>query len=194
MDTDPLLVTNCITVVTSMDGNANYVTPIPTLTIITSGIGDFSAAISDAADGGKTLKAIKNGKRDALVALMRQLASYVTVACLADMTKLLSSGLPVQKPDRSRAAVPGTPSAPVLSQGRTGEMFAVTSSDATVYIYNWRVALASVPTVYVQHGQSTGGRATFAGLTAGELYNVEVNAVGTAGTSDWSDDGTMMVI
>ncbi len=51
------------------------------------------------------------------------------------------------------------------------------------YAYNWRVALASAPTVYVQTTQATGARHTFVGLTGGEIYNVELNALGSAGAS-----------
>jgi len=62
------------------------------------------------------------------------------------------------------------------------------------YAYNWRVALASAPTVYVQTAQTTGGRTKFAGLTPGHVYNIEANVVGAAGVSDWSDAGSLMVI
>src|SRR5207248_3813203 len=52
------------------------------------------------------------------------------------------------------------------------------------YIYNWRVALASAPTTYVKQQQTTAASNTFDSLTPGQLYNVELNAVGTAGTTD----------
>ena len=42
--------------------------------------------------------------------------------------------------------------------------------------------------------QTTGARAEFTGLTPGQTYVVFLNAVGTAGTSDWSDGGTLMVV
>ncbi len=32
------------------------------------------------------------------------------------------------------------------------------------------------------------------GLTAGEVYSVQANAVGAAGVSDWSDDAELMVV
>jgi hypothetical protein len=76
----------------------------------------------------------------------------------------------------------------------TGSLRAVISPVRGAYAYNWRVALASAPTVYVQTKQTTSGRATFQGLTPGQVYNVAANAVGSAGTSDWSDVGSLMVI
>jgi hypothetical protein len=60
--------------------------------------------------------------------------------------------------------------------------------------YNWRVALASAPNTYVQNAQTIGGRVTFDGLTPGDLYNVDVNAVGAAGPSNWSVAGQLRVI
>jgi len=34
---------------------------------------------------------------------------------------------------------------------------------------------------------------TFDGLTPGQIYNVQLNAVGTAGASDWSGPGELMI-
>jgi predicted phage tail protein len=56
------------------------------------------------------------------------------------------------------------------------------------------VALASVPTVYVQTAQTTAARNTFSGLAPGQVYAVEVNAVGSAGASNWSNAADLMVI
>jgi hypothetical protein len=83
----------------------------------------------------------------------------------------------------------------VVAQGPvTGAMAAKTAPIRGAGIYNWRLALASAPTVYAQTKQTPGARVLFAGLNAGEIYNVEVNAVGAAGTSNWSDDATMRVV
>jgi hypothetical protein len=191
---DPVLVTDVTTIVTSLTTNPNYATPSPALALITTANSAFSAAIAAAADGGKQATSDKYAKRAELVSLMRQLANYVQGACLNDMTKLLSSGFPVQKPDRSPASIPVTPIAPKVAQGLTGQAVPVTKPVDFTYIYNWRVALASKPDDFVQHGQSTAARTTFEGLTPGQAYVFQCNAVGTAGTSDWSNAGSLMVI
>ncbi len=191
---DAVLVTDVTTIVTSMTNNDNYTTPAPALTVITTANSAFTAAVAAAADGGKQALSDKNAKRAELVSLMRQLANYVQGACLGDMTKLLSSGFPVQKPDRSKASIPATPVTPKVSQGLTGEALTATKPVDFTYIYNWRVALASKPDDFVQHGQSTAARTTFEGLTPGQAYVFQCNAVGTAGTSDWSNAGSLMVI
>jgi hypothetical protein len=60
------------------------------------------------------------------------------------------------------------------------------------YIYNWRVALASAPDVYLQQTQTTAADDLFSGLTPGQIYLVDVNVVGTAGPSDWSGTAPLM--
>ena len=91
LDSDAQLVTRVNGILNSMATNPSYPTPAPTLASVRTAWQEFSAAISDAVDGGVTLTAIKDAKRAALVALLRQLASYVQVTANGDMAVLLSS-------------------------------------------------------------------------------------------------------
>jgi hypothetical protein len=178
-----------------MTNNAAYPSPSPALAAITTATNDFATAIANAANGGTDLTVIKNQKRAALGALIRQLASYVHVACNGDLATLLTSGFPIQKPTRTPVGVLPAPATPVLSLGaRTGELNASTSPIPNGYTYNWRVALASAPTVYVQETQTTAARDVIEGLTPGQIYLVDVNVVGSAGPSDWSDTAQLMVV
>jgi hypothetical protein len=192
---DALLVTGTQTIVTAMTSNTDYPTPTPTLATVTTALTAFTVAIANAAGGGKEETAIKNAKRAELVSLLRQLASYVGVTCGGDMAKLLSSGFPTQKPNRSPIGVLDAPDAPVVTPGSlTGQLDAISSPVFGAYTYNWRVALASTPNVFVQQPQTTAARNTFSGLTPGQIYRVQLNAVGSAGPSDWSDTGESMVL
>jgi hypothetical protein len=193
-DSDSVLVTDVNTIVTSLTGNPYYTTPTPTLPVITTANDAFADAISAAADGGKQLKWAKKMKRVDLVALMRPLCSYIQMACDGDMTKLLSSGVPVQKPNRTPAQIPPTPLAPKISQGLTGQAKVATAAVAGAFIYNWQVALADAPETVVMRAQSTSPRTALPGLTPAKEYLFKVNAVGTAGTSDWSDAGSRIII
>src|SRR5438874_8135206 len=94
-DGDAQLDQDTETIIASMTGNANFPTPSPTLTVITTALSAFTVALADAADGGVEKTAIKNAKRAELVSLLRQLSSYVFATADGDMTKLLSSGFPV---------------------------------------------------------------------------------------------------
>lgn len=194
-DSDALLLTKAETIVDSMTGNPSYPSPTPSLAAITTAANEFSTAISDAANGGTTQTVIKNTKRAARGALLRELASYVTVACKGQMEDLMASGFPIQKPTRTPASVLPAPVAPVLSFGpRSGELAVSTTPLARAYTYNWRVALAASPAVSVQKAQTTAASIVFAGLTPGQIYAVEVNAVGSQGPSDWSDPSQLMVV
>ena len=194
-DSDAQLVTDAQTIVTSMTSNPSYPTPSPALAGITTAANDFATAIANAANGGTDLTVIKNAKRAALGALLRELASYVHVACKGSLAVLLTSGFPIQKPTRTPVGVLPAPATPVLSLGsRTGELVAFTPPVPNGSTYNWRVALATAPTVYVLQQQTTAASDTFEGLTPGQNYLVDVNVIGSAGPSDWSDTAQLMVV
>lgn len=194
-DSDPQLLTDAQTIVTSMTGNAKYPDPKPPLAGITTAMNEYATAVANAANGGTELTAIKNARRATLSALLRELASYVHVTCRGDLAVLLSSGYPIQKPSRTPVGVLPAPTTPVLSLGaRTGELTASTSPVPNGYIYNWRAALASAPEVYVQTTQTTAASDILDGLTPGQIYLVDVNVVGSAGPSDWSDAAQLMVV
>ena len=194
-DPDSLLVTDTKTIIVAMTSNPSYPSPSPTLASITTANSDFATAIADAANGGKELTAIKNAKRAALSALLRELASYVHVACKGDLAVLLSSGFPIQKPTRTPVGVLPPPVTPVLSLGsRSGEMDAYVKPITNASLYSWRVALASSPDTYVIEEQTTAASIVFDGLTPGQVYLVDANAIGSAGPSDWSDAAQLMVV
>ncbi len=182
-------------IIAGLTGNTHFPSPVPPLPVLTSALDAFSAAIGEAANGGKELIAAKNAKRAALASLLRQLGSYLTIQSDGDLEMLLSSQFPIQKPIRPPIGELPAPKAPVVAQGLAPGVLEAKSAPLNgAYTYGWRIALASAPAVYVQTQQTTAARATFAGLTSGQIYNVELNAVGAAGQSAWSDDGTIMVV
>ncbi len=194
-DSDGELSGHTGTIVVAMTGNASYPAPSPTLALVNDAHAAFELARANAAGGGSKFTALKNAKRAELVALLRLLASYVGVACGGDLATLLSSGFPIQKPSRTPIGVLPAPTTPTVGQGsRSGEIDGSTSPLHGAGTYNWRVALASAPTVYLQQVQTTKARVTFAGLTPGQVYVVDVNAVGSAGPSDYSMAATGLMV
>jgi hypothetical protein len=194
-DSDPQLVVDTQTIITSLTGNTSYPTPEPTLAAVTMALDNFTIALANAADGGMTLTATKNGKRDVLVALLRDLANYVQVTCNGDLTVLLSSGFPIQKPQRNPIGVLPAPVDLKINLGSlSGELDAVVPPVFGASVYNWRLTTANAPTVVLQTAQTTGGRTTFTSLTPGVVYSIQVNAVGAAGPSDWSNPVSKMAV
>lgn len=192
---DAMLIVIVHGVLAGLTGNPRFPNPLPTMAALLAALNAFTTALADAANGGTDLTLIKNDKRAELVGLMTQLAAYLTITADGDLTALVSSKFPFQKPVKTKVGQVAIPDAPVAKQG--GKSGQLDASVAPVYgasSYNWALALASAPDVAVQTAQTIGGRTTFAGLSAGEDYSVTVNAVGTAGTSDWSDASTLIVI
>ena len=194
-DSDALFITDTQIILTDMTGNASYPTPAPALAAVTTALNEFITALANAADGGITLTSIKNDKRAALVALLRNLANYVQVTCNGDLTVLLSSGFPIQKPQRSPIGVLPAPVNLVVSLGElSGQLNAVVPPVFGASVYNWRLMATNAPTVVLQTAQTTAGRTTFTGLTPGVAYTAQVNAVGAAGLSDWSQPVSKMAV
>jgi hypothetical protein len=194
-DSDPLLIADTQTITTKMTGNPAYTAPDPEIPDVIAANNEFAAALANAANGGVELTAIKNDKREALAALLRDLANYVQVNCDGDLTVLLSSGFPIQKPQRFPIGVLPAPTNLTVSLGSlTGELDAAAPPIFGAATYNWRLARADAPTVFLQTAQTTAASTTFGNLTPGVIYLVQVNAVGSAGPSDWSQPATQMAI
>lgn len=192
---DDRLITDVQGAINGLTDNPNFATPAPTLKAVSTALAAFTTAVAAAVNGGRELTAIKKAKRAELVSLMRQLASYVTVTSNGDLTVLLSSGFPYQKPVRTPVGILPAPVAPTLKlSAKSGQLDASISPIYGAASYNWRVALASAPATFVQNAQTTSARTSFQGLTPGQVYNVEVKAVGSSGPSDWSEPSSAMVV
>ncbi|MFM2296067.1 MAG: hypothetical protein RLZZ350_2480 [Verrucomicrobiota bacterium] len=194
-DSDPVLITDTGSIITALTGNAHFTTPAPTLAAMQTALTEFSTAVNDAVNGGVVLTAIKNTKRAVLAVLLRQLAAYVQVKCNGDMTILLTSGFPIQKPSRTPIGVLPAPTILAVTFGpRSGELAAQAQPMNGAAIFNWRVTADGAPTVVVQAAQTTAASVAFTGLTPGVVYNISANVVGSAGQSDWSDVATQMAV
>jgi hypothetical protein len=194
-DGDPELVVDVQKIITYMTGNASYPKAVALLLLIKAALADFSTALANADDGGITLKSIKNDKREALCALVRSLAADVTDECLGDLTILLSSGFPIQKPEHYPIGELPAPGAPTLTLGvHSGSLNASLPPMYGAATYNWQLAAADAPTVILQTDETTAASTSFDDLIPGKVYLVQANAVGTAGTSDWSQSASLMVV
>lgn len=84
-------------IILALTGNLNFPTPQPSIAVITTALDDVQDAMAAAATGGPAETAVKDQKRLALEAVMKQLASYVELVSAGDVAKMLSSGFPVSK-------------------------------------------------------------------------------------------------
>ena len=110
-------------ILNNLYGNAAFPTPPVTQPILQTGIDDFTAAIAAQAQGGTAATAEKNNKRDALIALLRQLAGYVQENCGNNLATLLSSGFDAVS--TNRASVPlAAPAIRSILNGNSGQLLA----------------------------------------------------------------------
>ena len=194
-DSDAELVNDVSVIILGVGGNpAIYATPTPPMAAVEPALADFESALAATADGGPSATAKKNQMRLILVGVIRQLASYVQVACKGNMTNLLLSGFPVQKSKRAPIGVLPAPGNPTLVLGsRSGELDAAVDAVFGASIYNWKL-INTATGATVQTAQTTASYCTFADLIPGVIYAVTANAVGAAGPGDWSDSASQMAV
>ena len=176
-------------------GNTNFTTLAAAVTACQTSYNTYLIAKANASQGGTDLISIRNTDRDNLVGLLRALLSNINAIANGNVDMLLSSAFPLSSDNRTPIGPLAAPDAPVVTQGpTTGTLKASTAAVYGAALYTARLAKAAAPTVYVDTQQQTGIRFMFSDLTPGELYNVDINAIGAAGPSDFSDVGTLRVI
>lgn len=183
-------------VVENLYGSAAFATPPVTKVALETALSEFRVAIDQMEQGGTAATAEKNNKRDALVVLLRQLASYVELNCNNDLATLLSSGFQAVSTNRTQQPLE-KPIIVTVGNGMTGQLVVKVKPVPNARSYEVRYATVGTGGTLgpIQAaGVYTNSRAmTVGGLTAGTLYQVQVRAVGgSTGYSDWSDPSQHM--
>lgn len=189
---DADLRTNTATILKMMgDNTAIYNDPTPTLPTVQTALDDFNDKTATAADGGRVATAAKQQARKALTDLVRQLASYVQVACKGNRASLLLSGFPTHKPVREPVGQLPKPQGLAVKHGpQLGDITARVKPVKGAVNYNWRI-IANLPGAVPVIVQDTAATHVFTGLTAGVCYTIDVYVLGTAGPTDWSGPASL---
>ncbi|MBI3416580.1 MAG: fibronectin type III domain-containing protein [Verrucomicrobia bacterium] len=178
-------------VINGLTGNAAYPNPPVSMADLQDALTAFTTAIAAQAQGGPAATANKNNKRDALVALLRQLAGYVQENCNNNLAQLLSSGFEAVSTNRARAPL-AVPAILSVDNGNTGQLLIKVRPSANAKCYEVRCAAigaGGAPGPWQSGGLFTNSRSMpLNGLIPGTSYSVQVRAVGgSTGYSDWSD-------
>lgn len=194
-DSDALLINDVTVVLLGLTNNtAIYPAPSPTVATTQTALDNFSAGVAAAADGGPSATARKNNLRLVLVGMLRQLASYVGVACQGNMENLLLSGFPIQKPTRTPIGIlPAPQNLAVFHGALSGSLDASVNPVFGASTYNWTCTPSTAGATPLT-GQSTAASYTFSGLTPGVSYTIACNAVGAAGPGNWSNPVSLIAV
>ena len=171
------------------------VPPNPALPVtaaaLATALNNFTTALAASAQGGPADTADKNAKRDTLVTLLRQLASYVQTNHGNELAKLLASGFEAVSTTHSASPL-DSPTITDIINGMSGQLIVRVGAIANAKIYEVRYALigaSGAPGPWLNGGLFTSSRSmAVGGLSPGGNYQFQVRAVGgSTGYSDWSD-------
>lgn len=188
---DDTLITFSRSVHTQLYGAGGFTNIPVTAVILEAAIDAFSTAKAAQANGGKAATAEKNNRREALVALLKQLAFYVQIASENNLAMLLSSGF--QAVSTNRAQLPLTkPAVLRVVTGMTGEALVTMSTEQAARGCEVRVAevdASGAPGPFRPVVARTSSRnVPIQELVPGKLYAYQGRSFGGATTfSDWSD-------
>lgn len=182
-------------IVDSLTGNAQFPTPIPSLTDLQTAITAYATALAKAVDGSKQDTVIKNQARDTVETLLSKLALYVQLNGNDDPAIILSSGFDISKP-RTPIGVLPKPTGFIVSAGKEkGSIDISLNAIAGAVSYQYEqtdapVTATSVWTVTV----NTSAGITIHHLQSGKEYAFRAAGVGSDPTRVYSDVITSFVL
>ncbi|MCX6856797.1 MAG: fibronectin type III domain-containing protein [Verrucomicrobia bacterium] len=170
---------------------ADFANPPLTKVDLQAALSAFSLAIAAALHGGPVETADKNNKRDALIALLRQLAGFVQDEHGNDLSKLLSTGFEAVSTNRASVQLEAPKIKDILN-GMTCQLIVRVGPVANAKCYEVRYALIAPGGALgpLQNGglHTSSRSMPIGGLTPGGNYQFQVRAIGgSTGYSDWSD-------
>jgi hypothetical protein len=168
---------------------ANVATfPAPTVSpaVLTTAQGNFHTAIAAASEGGKSLTAAKNAKRQIVIGLLRQLAAYVEGIPGITQANAELSGFETISATHHSATTPDVPIILALTNVGSGKLGVKLQGSAGARGYLFRVAVGSGAPVAAGNFSST-RNIVLLGLTPGTTYAVQACALGGGNlNSEWS--------
>lgn len=179
-------------VIEKMTGNEIFQPPHPALDQLRIAIPDLHSALAEALGRDKANIAIKNDKKDIVMALLTELAEYVTETCKDQLSLLLSSGFDVitDAPGVLPVSIEildvklGAPGEATLKVRRT--------SGARAFVHQYTTELPTKDTNWCWQPSGLASH-TFKGLTSEKRHWFRVIAIGSGVQLAYSPIVTMVV-
>jgi hypothetical protein len=183
-------------IVTRMMGNANFVTPAPTLVSITTIITNFDKARDKAASGSPADTSAKNVLRDSLEFNLASLGVYVQLTANGDATKMLSSGFQLHKQPSAIGDLPAPEMFKItVDNDAPGKAVLEQSVQEGVEYYLWLYHQDPMPADDAEWSYhiSKAHKLDVSGLASGTKYWFKGAGVSTTGNATYSNPASRFV-
>ena len=192
---DANLVIKTNQIITGMTGNGSYPNPVPAILAVQNAATTFADALTAAADGGRIKTAQKNAAREALLALLGNLALYVQQTCTDDLAVLLSSGFEARKVPQPAGTLPAPVGTTLLLGALSGVLDLRSKPVVNARSYEAQMTTdVNKEESWKDVGTFTSTRIALEDLTPGMTYWARVRAIGSWGPGAWSDPVSAMAV
>jgi hypothetical protein len=172
-------------IVEKMENNPNFPHPPAALATLKQLLPEYHNAVANAKGRDKEMVAIKRAKKMAVVTLLTELASYVSLTCNGDEALLLNSGFEISGQYREQQ-VPVIQKL-VVELGPPGEVTTRIKrvAGARAYMHQYTTEPPNSETVWMNEG-STNAYYIFRGLKSAVKYWFRIVVLGSAGQTVYS--------
>jgi hypothetical protein len=172
-------------IVEKMDNNPNFPNPPAALATLKQLLPGYHNAVANAKGRDKEMVAIKRAKKAEVIALLTELAAYVTLTCDGNEALLLNSGFHISGENGEQRVL--AIQKLVVELGPPGEVTTRVKrvAGARAYMHQYTTEPPGSETVWISEG-STNAYYTFRGLKSAVKYWFRIVALGSAGQTVYS--------
>lgn len=176
-------------IVSKVKNNSFFPNPVPNMSDLTTLLDSFEGTITDAATRDLVKIALRDKKKEEVVASLHQLSNYVLFASGGDREKILSSGFDANKIRTSKPAVVAPVDMQVLAGKNPGELDVLFTSvpGAKSYLYQYTTDDPLGENVAWQSVAATVSKLTLTGLKSSQRYYVRIAVIGINSQFVYSD-------
>ena len=166
-------------VIEKMENNSNFSDPPPALAELKKILPEFSTDLVNARGRDKEMVSIKNDRKVKVLALLQELADYVTITSKGDRTIILNSGFEVTGDNGGSSKEPPSIEILEVELGPPGEATTRIKNvtGAKAYVHQYTKEQPGLNTEWIGIGNSEGTH-TFEGLSSDKRYWFRVVAIG----------------